>query len=350
MPIKRALVILIIAALLMAAIVSIATVLATAAFREKQSALGNYRVVDVVNGILFVMIFIYGIGFIVGAVYLFYHLKLREPILQITYGTAQIAHENLDFTIDYAADDELGQLCTSFEKMRSELRRNNAKMWRATEERKKLNAVFAHDLRTPLTVLKGYTDFLQEYIPSEQMQPDKLLQTTGKMAVHIERIQHYVSMMAEIQRVEDTPVTPKPLVGKDANDLLRGTVNMLEKKEGLSISFQTALEQESFNLDVEILQRVLENLLSNAVRYAKNAITVAVCCQGDLLILSVVDDGAGFPQEYLDAPFTPFYQGDGYLGLGLNICRTLCRNHDGDITIGNAAKGGAKVSASFKIR
>ncbi len=77
----------------------------------------------------------------------------------------QIAADNLDFSVQYDAEDELGTLCKSFERMKNELLNNYKRIWRMTEERRKLNAAFAHDLRIPLTVLQGYTDFLEEYIP-----------------------------------------------------------------------------------------------------------------------------------------------------------------------------------------
>ena len=72
-----------------------------------------------------------------------------------------ISNNNLDFSIKYDSKDELGELCSSFETMRFTLANNFSEMWRQMEERKQLNAAFAHDLRTPLTVLKGYNEILQ---------------------------------------------------------------------------------------------------------------------------------------------------------------------------------------------
>lgn len=72
-----------------------------------------------------------------------------------------ISNNNLNFSIKYDSKDELGELCSSFETMRFTLANNFSEMWRQMEERKQLNAAFAHDLRTPLTVLKGYNEILQ---------------------------------------------------------------------------------------------------------------------------------------------------------------------------------------------
>lgn len=352
MPLKNAMVLFVVAALLLAAAASAATIMATYSLRMKQFDLGNYGLIDTINAVLFILIFLYIVSFIVVAVYLFYNIKLRQPIKQLLGGTEQIADNDLNFTMEYSSKDELGKLCASFEKMKTELRQSNTKMWRAAEERKKLNAVFAHDLRTPLTVLRGYTDFLAEYIPSEQMQPGKLLQTTCMMSLHIERIEHYVNMMADIQRVEDTPLIPEPISGKVVGNLLEGIVNSLEKQAGIPISFRASIQQITLNLDMDIVQRVLENLLANAVHYAGSKVDVTAYHQNEHLILSVSDDGSGFSQEYLDRPFTPYYQENkaGHFGLGLNVCKTLCQNHNGGIKIANNPDGGAKVFAAFKTR
>lgn len=118
----------------------------------------------------------------------------------------QIAGDNLDFSVQYDAEDELGMLCKSFERMKKELQNNYKKIWRMTEERRRLNAAFAHDLRTPLTVLQGYTDFLDEYIRFPEKEDGKLLETNRMIAYYIKRLEDYVEVMNTIQKLEDTPV------------------------------------------------------------------------------------------------------------------------------------------------
>ena len=93
---------------------------------------------------------------IIAAALLFYRNKLKKPLAELMAASEKISNNDLDFSIEYDSKDELGQLCTSFEIMRTALANNFTEMWRQVEERKQLNAAFAHDLRTPLTVLKGY--------------------------------------------------------------------------------------------------------------------------------------------------------------------------------------------------
>lgn len=85
---------------------------------------------------------------------MFYRLKLREPIEALAKGADRIIDNDLDFEMEAGAEDELGQLCTAFETMRKTLLANNRELWRQAEERRRLNAAFAHDLRNPVTVLK----------------------------------------------------------------------------------------------------------------------------------------------------------------------------------------------------
>ena len=132
---------------------------------------------------------------IIAAALLFYKNRLKKPLAELRAASEKIANNDLDFSIDYDSNDELGQLCASFEIMRTTLADNFSKMWRQVEERKALNAAFAHDLRTPLTVLKGYNEMLQA---SDNSQTRETAATMGK---HISRMENYVSSMSNIRRM-----------------------------------------------------------------------------------------------------------------------------------------------------
>ena len=86
---------------------------------------------------------------LLASVPLFYQIRLKKPLAELRTASEKISNNDLDFSIDYDSKDELGQLCASFEIMRTTLVDNFSKMWRQVEERKALNAAFAHDLRTP---------------------------------------------------------------------------------------------------------------------------------------------------------------------------------------------------------
>ena len=147
----------------------------------------------------------------------------------------QIAADNLDFS-EYDAEDELGTLCKSFERMKNELLNNYKRIWRMTEERRKLNAAFAHDLRIPLTVLQGYTDFLEEYIPFPEKEDIKLLETNHMMAYYIKRLEDYVKVMNKIPKLEDTPVKIQTVPLDSFMKMLDDNIKLTAKEYGKDIS------------------------------------------------------------------------------------------------------------------
>lgn len=158
----------------------------------------KYDILGISSGAVYPVSFI--VCLIVTSV-LFYKKTLQKPLEILGSAADKIASSNLDFEIHYDRQDELGRLCLSFEKMRRALRDNNLELWRQIEERKRLNAAFAHDLRTPLTVLKGQSEILVKY--TSHMSAEKVIETAEMMQRHIARLENYVDTMNTLQRFED---------------------------------------------------------------------------------------------------------------------------------------------------
>lgn len=155
----------------------------------------------------------------------------------------------MDFSIDYDSNDELGQLCASFEIMRTTLADNFSKMWRQVEERKALNAAFAHDLRTPLTVLKGYNEMLQA---SDNSQTRETAATMGK---HISRMENYVSSMSNIRRMEDTQPEYKLIDLQPLVSSLYDSAKIVCTKNGKELILQNDIPICSYLLTVHLSHR-----------------------------------------------------------------------------------------------
>ena len=94
----------------------------------------------------------------VWAALIFYRKRLKRPCEILKRGVAEMGRKNLDFAIAYDSRDEMGELCRTFEQMRKEVIADREDLWRRIEDQKEINAAFAHDMRTPLTVLRGYTE------------------------------------------------------------------------------------------------------------------------------------------------------------------------------------------------
>ncbi len=231
--------------------------------------------------------------------------------------------------------------------MRAALRQNHMEMWRQIEERKRLNAAFSHDFRTPLTVLKGQSEMLLHY--AHQMPEEKLLATIQMMQRHIARLEVYVNTMNGLQRLEDLEVNKTTVAVRDTIRQMRSTGVSLCMNRKFEFNDETR-NLPGLSLDLSVIMRVYENLLSNAARYAREKVTVSVRAEGTFFLLTVSDDGKGFTQEELTAAVKPFYssapESDGlHFGMGLNICKILCEKHGGYLTLEN--RSGASVTAVF---
>ncbi len=279
---------------------------------------------------------------------LFYRRKLKGPIALLDMASRKIAEKDLDFAIHWDRQDEMGALCASFEEMRRALWENNRVMWRQMEERKRLNAAFAHDLRTPLTVLRGYAGMLGRDL-AEGADPADMAQEVRVMEAQVRRLEDYVQAMSSLQRLEDQPVRRAWVRFSDLRAQMESEMDILLAGR------QTVLDapgEGGAALDAERVMQVFENLVSNAARFAAARVEASVEWDGSRLVLTVRDDGPGFTPEGLRRGAEPFYRGDGsdaqgHLGLGLNICRVLCEACGGGLEIANGRESGARVRAWF---
>ena len=288
-----------------------------------------------------------GIG---AAAAVYYRKKLREPITQLQNGVERIQEDNLDFHIEYDGDDELGRLCCSMEKMRRELRQKHKALWESFEQRKLLNASVAHDLRTPITVLKGYLDYLEKNIPQDKLTEDMLLDTVSSMQGAVNRLELYVESVRDIEKIENIEIEKRSENVRLLLYELRSNVRQLAGDKEIIISNDIAVDK--IQIDKGVFFRILENLLQNALRYAEKQVSINLSHKKDFLILTVKDDGKGFSAADLEKATTVFYSNDKekqHLGIGLSVCKILCEKHGGLLYVGNQKEKGACVTAKLKI-
>lgn len=288
-----------------------------------------------------------GIG---AAAAVYYRKKLREPITQLQNGVERIQEDNLDFHIEYDGDDELGRLCCSMEKMRRELRQKHKALWESLEQRKLLNASVAHDLRTPITVLKGYLDYLEKNIPQDKLTEDMLLDTVSSMQGAVNRLELYVESVRDIEKIENIEIEKRSENVKLLLNELRSNVQQLTGDKEIIISNNITIDK--IQIDKGVFFRILENLLQNALRYAEKQVSINLSHKKDFLILTVKDDGKGFSAADLEKATTVFYSNDKekqHFGIGLSVCKILCEKHGGLLYVGNQKEKGACVTAKLKI-
>ncbi len=283
---------------------------------------------------------------------IFYQRKMKQPLKLLSLAALQISDNELDFTVSYGKDDEMGMLCNAFEKMRIAILANNLEMWRQMEERKRLNAAFSHDLRTPLTVLEGHLDILQSYGSQGKLSLSETMDTYSVMVNQVTRLKNYVTSMNTLQKYEDIPIEKHAVESSSFLEMLNDTATIVCAKKRLA--FHSICEVPTYFIDSEIVMQVFENLLSNAIRYAVDCISVTCKSTNNVLIICILDDGKGFDKKGIQAATDPFYStdkngGGQHFGLGLNICKILCERHGGKIVIGNSTDSGAIITAFFDM-
>jgi len=303
------------------------------------------RLVTVFDLLPVVMAPVYSGLCIIAAALLFYQSKLKEPLARLRAASEKISNNDLDFQIDYTSRDEMGQLCSSFEIMRSTLAGNFSEMWRQMEERKQLNAAFAHDLRTPLTVLKGHNEMLQS--SCEAATKD----TAITMEKHILRLERYVDSMSRLRRLEDAQPNGDSADLKSFIGTLADGARILCEQSGKELCIQENISDVPVCIDCTFVSQVHQNLISNALRYARSQIWIHYTSDCSGFTLCVSDDGPGFSQNVMHKATAPYFTEEEnhaeHFGLGLYICKLLCEHHGGYLKVENGASG-AKVTAFFK--
>ena len=283
---------------------------------------------------------------------IFYRLKLKRPIAILLDSAERIQKQDLDFEITGYASDELGELCSAFEMMRKTLLSNNRELWRQAEERKRLNAAFSHDLRNPVTVLKGSAKLLQKGIENGNLNAENGKEPVKLICQYAGRIEHYVEIMTSAQKLEELECKRNIYDKENVQTELQSSLTILAEASGKEIDITHSGTAVQVYIDKQFVYNTAENLISNALRYAENKVTVKIAYQEKQMILIVCDDGNGFPATILRKGVSPFARNEisdsEHFGMGLYICKLLCEKHGGSLTIENMEHG-AKTTAVFNF-
>ena len=343
----------------------------------------------------------------------FYRRHIGGPLSVLEAAADRIARQDLDFQIGAVRGRELGRLGAAMEGMRSSLLATQRELWRTAEDRRRLNAAFAHDLRTPVTVLKGTLEMAR--IKADRAgSGEDVRKTLDTLSGQADRLESYAQLMSRVTKLEDREVMRSACAPSDVVRVLErqaaGYVatsgngckllfslgdNMraagagdggaaapdaggaagagVEHAAGPCLEHAAVPDAEHaavpcpelLSIDMQLVEEVLGNLLGNACDHARSKVSVSVDLlqpeQGSLaagarddvcLELVVTDDGRGFTAEALHHGCDPFYseaKSAEHFGLGLNIARTLARLHGGAVELGNLEGGGACVTATFAV-
>ncbi len=276
--------------------------------------------------------------------------RLLMPIRLLTQASRSLSKGDLSQQIPVASNDELGELTTTFNLMSLELAR-------ADEQRKRLTADITHDLSTPLQILSGYVEMIQDgEVP---LTP----QRAEIMSTEIEHLKRLVGDLTTLTQAE----TGSLLIALEAiqpGDLLNHIFNAyqpISAKQQVAMDLVIPDGLPEIMVDEVRMQQVLKNLMENALRYTPSGakITLSASQSQDQVLMSIQDTGSGIAAADLPYVFERFYRADksrggssGKMGLGLAICKALVEAQGGRIQVESEGigKGTRFVIALWIVR
>ncbi|HIE24677.1 MAG TPA: HAMP domain-containing histidine kinase [Anaerolineales bacterium] len=271
--------------------------------------------------------------------------SLTRPLRELTTAARSIARGELEQKIPVHSKVELGELIKSFNQM-------SANLAQVTESRRQMTADIAHDLGSPLTVIGGYLEAIEEGV---------LEATPERIAVMHTEITHLQYLVRDLRMLSLADAGQMPLNREqvETGAFLRrvaASYKLRAEKKGIRLKVEVAENPHSIYIDEERMAQALGNLVSNALRHTpKGSITLATLVRNNETLISVADTGAGIAEEDLSRIFERFYRTDqtrnldeGESGLGLAITRAIIETHGGKITVKSKLGEGTKFIILLK--
>jgi two-component system, OmpR family, sensor histidine kinase BaeS len=272
---------------------------------------------------------------------------LTRPVRDLTAATRAMAAGSLGQQVRVRSRDEIGQLAASFNQMSSDLAQ-------ASQIRKQMTADLAHDLRTPLSVLRGYTEGLKD----GRIQGSPTLY--GVMHSEVEHLRHLVEDLRVLSLVDsgELPLSRRAIDPVALIERAGLAYIVHAEQQGLALSVDADEELPSISVDTDRMAQVLNNLVSNALRHtAQGGVSLAARVHGDTVLLQVRDTGSGIDPEDLPHIFDRFYRADkarqrssgdsGASGLGLAIAKAIVEAHGGSIAVDSALGQGTTFTIAL---
>lgn len=264
-----------------------------------------------------------------------------RPIKKLEAATLNIWQGNLDFTIESDGHDEISELCGSFEQMRKRLKESAERQMASELESKELISNIAHDLKTPITAVKGYSEGLLDGVADTPQKQEKYLRTINSKANEMDALLNELTLYSKI----DTNRIPynfnKLNVAAYFNDCIEEVGMDLETKQ-IGLAYFNYVDNDVMIIaDPEQLKRVIHNIIGNSVKYLDKThgfINIRIKDVGDFIQVEIEDNGRGIAAKDLPYVFERFYRADasrnsatGGSGIGLSIVKKIIEDHGGKI-------------------
>lgn len=267
--------------------------------------------------------------------------SILTPIETLKKATRNIRDGNLDFEVEIGDDDEIGELCADFEEMRIRLKESTEEKVVFDSQNKELISNISHDLKTPITAVKGYVEGIMDGVADTPEKMDRYIRTIYNKANEMDRLINELTFYSKI----DTNRIPYTFNKIHISDYFEDCVDELSVEldsSGISLTYFNYLEEDAVVIaDAEQLKRVINNIVSNSLKYMdkpKGVINIRLRDVGDFIQIEIEDNGKGIAQKDLANIFERFYRTDasrnsskGGSGIGLSIVKKIMEDHGGQV-------------------
>lgn len=275
---------------------------------------------------------------------LWIYRSVATPLVKLRKATQNIKDGNLDFVLDVEGADEFAELCRDFEEMRRRLKESAEEKLVLDKENKELISNISHDLKTPITAVKGYVEGIMDGVADTPEKMDRYVRTIYNKTVEMDHLINELTFYSKID-TNRIPYTFSKLNVEDYFSDCAEEVELELETRGIQLCYANYVDSDvQVIADGEQIRRVIHNIISNAIKYMdkgkgmKGIIQIRVKDVGDFVQVEIEDNGKGIAAKDLPYIFDRFYRTDvsrnsakGGSGIGLSIVRKILEDHGGKV-------------------
>ena len=275
------------------------------------------------------------------AVGLWIYRSIATPLVKLKKATQNIKEGNLDFVLDVEGEDEFSELCQDFEEMRRRLKESAEEKVLLDKENKELISNISHDLKTPITAVKGYVEGIMDGVADTKAKMDRYVRTIYNKTNEMDHLINELTFYSKID-TNRIPYTFSKLNVDDYFSDCAEEIGLELETRGIELFYANYVDKNVLVIaDGEQIRRVIHNLIGNAIKYmdkSKGIIQIRVKDVGDFIQVEVEDNGKGIASKDLAYIFDRFYRTDvsrnsskGGSGIGLSIVKKILEDHGGKV-------------------
>ena len=272
---------------------------------------------------------------------LWIYRSIAVPLVKLRKATQNIKEGNLDFVLEVEGKDEFSQLCQDFEEMRKRLKESTEEKILMDKENKELISNISHDLKTPITAVKGYVEGIMDGVADT---PEKMNRYVRTIYNKTNEMDHLINELTFYSKIDTNriPYTFSKLNVEDYFSDCAEELGLEMETKGIELVYAKSVEKDvQVIADGEQIRRVIHNIVSNAIKYMekpKGIIQLRVKDVGDFIQVEIEDNGKGIAAKDLPYIFDRFYRTDvsrnsskGGSGIGLSIVKKIMEDHGGKV-------------------